>query len=63
MSKKGRTLLYGFNLAEKRKFEVFLEQITEAINYEGIFSDDYFVYATKKDRDSHFNENIKGEVA
>ena len=60
MSKKGGTLLYGYNLAEERKFEVSLEQITEAINCEGLFSDDYFVYTTKKDRDFYFNMNTNG---
>ena len=50
--------LYGYNLAEKRKFEVDVEQICDCINLDKGFSHDYFVYVDKRDRDLHFNDNI-----
>tara|TARA_R110000764_G_scaffold120825_1_gene208566 strand:+ start:435 stop:614 length:180 start_codon:yes stop_codon:yes gene_type:complete len=50
--------LYGYNLAEKRKFEVDVEQICDCINLDKGFSDNYFVYVDKRDRDLHFNDNI-----
>jgi len=50
--------LYGYNLSEKRKFEVDVEEICDCINSDEGFSDDYFVYVDKRDRDLHFNDNI-----
>jgi len=51
--------LYGYNLAEKRKFMVDVEDICDCINMDYGFSDDYFVYTNEKDRDLHFNDNVK----
>ena len=51
--------LYGYNLAEKRKFMVDVEDIWDCINMDYGFSDDYFVYTNEKDRDLHFNDNVK----
>tara|TARA_R100000278_G_scaffold52202_1_gene43954 strand:+ start:276 stop:461 length:186 start_codon:yes stop_codon:yes gene_type:complete len=53
--------LYGYNLAEKRKFVVDIEDICYCINHDYGFSDDYFVYVNEQDRDLHFNDNIKIE--
>ena len=53
--------LYGYNLAEKRKFVVDIEDICYCINNDYGFSDDYFVYVSEQDRDLHFNQNIKEE--
>ena len=38
-----------------------LEDICDCINMDYGFSDDYFVYVNKQDRDLHFNDNIKIE--
>ena len=51
--------LYGYNLAEKRKFTVDVEDICDCINMDYGFSDDYFVYTNEQDRDLHFNDNLK----
>ena len=53
--------LYGYNLAEKRKFMVDVEDICDCINGDYGFSDDYFVYTNEKDRDLHFNDNVESE--
>ena len=53
--------LYGYRLDEKRKFTVDIEDICKCINCDESFSDDYFVYTTKEDRDFHYNENITTE--
>ena len=53
--------LYGYNLSEKKKFTVDVENICDCINMDYGFSDDYFVYVNKEDRDLHFNDNIKIE--
>ena len=50
--------LYGYNLSEESKFTVDIAQICECINCGDGFSDDYFVYVSKEDRDFHFKENI-----
>ena len=52
--------LYGYNLKEKRKFVVDIEDICDCINMDYGFSDDYFVYVNEQDRDLHFNQNIQG---
>ena len=51
--------LYGYNLTEKRKFVVNIEDICDCINMDYGFSDDYFVYVNEQDRDLHFNQNIQ----
>ncbi len=56
---KKNIMLYGYNLAKNLKFKVSLEEVTEAINCVGTFSDNYFVYANKRDRDIHYNKNNK----
>ena len=53
------TELYGYRLDQKRKFTVDIEDICKCINCDDGFSEDYFVYTTKEDRDFHYNENIK----
>ena len=60
MSKKGETLLYGYNLSEERKFEVNLEAIVESINSDYGFDDNYFVFTSKEERDFNFNKNTGG---
>ena len=54
-------ILYGYKLDEKRKFTVDIEDICKCINCDYGFSDSYFVYTKKEDRDFHYNENIKEE--
>ena len=51
-------MLYGYNLATQKKFTVSVEDICRTINSDGDFSDDYFVYVSKEDRDFHFTENV-----
>jgi hypothetical protein len=53
--------LYGYNLAEKRKFMVDVEDLCDFINmgYEISPLDDYYVYTNEEDRDLHFNDNVK----
>lgn len=51
--------LYGYNLANERKFTVDVERICDCINMGYGFSDDYYVYTNEKDRDLHFNDNVK----
>ena len=53
--------LYGYNITDKRKCEVDIEDICDCINMDYGFSDDYFVYVSEKDRDLHFNQNTKEE--
>jgi hypothetical protein len=51
--------LYGYNLSEKRKFLVDIEDLCDFINMGYEISDDYYVYTNEEDRDLHFNQNIK----
>ena len=51
-------MLYGYNLAKQKKFEVSVEVICEKIN-----SEDYYVYVSKEDRDFHFNQNVRGVIS
>ena len=51
-------ILYGYNLAKEKKFEVDAEIVCERINTDSYFSDDYYVFVSKEDRDFHFNENV-----
>ena len=60
-SREDNMKLYGYNLTEKRKFVVDVEDICDCINMDYGFSDDYFVYVNEQDRDLHFNDNIKIE--
>jgi hypothetical protein len=60
-SRRDNMKLYGYNLTEKRKFVVDIEDICDCINMDYGFSDDYFVYVNEQDRDLHFNDNIKIE--
>ena len=55
-------MLYGYNLETQKKFEVSVEDICRAINSDEGFSDDYFVYVSKEDRDFHFNENVSDSL-
>ena len=55
-------MLYGYNLKTQKKFEVSVEDICRAINSDEGFSDDYFVYVSKEDRDFHFNENVSDSL-
>jgi len=50
-------ILYGYNLETMKKFEVSTEDICQTINCDEGFSDNYFVYTTKEDRDFHYEEN------
>tara|TARA_X000001382_G_C3113883_1_gene160877 strand:- start:285 stop:473 length:189 start_codon:yes stop_codon:yes gene_type:complete len=56
-------MLYGYNLAKQKKFEVSVEVICEKINTDGDFSEDYYVYVSKEDRDFHFNQNVRGVIS
>jgi len=58
-SREDNMKLYGYNLTEKRKFVVDIEDICDCINMDYGFSDDYFVYVNEQDRDLHFNQNIQ----
>ena len=51
-------ILYGYNLETMKKFEVSTEDICQTINCDEGFSDNYFVYTTKEDRDFHYEENV-----
>ena len=55
-----RIIVYGYRVNEKRKFYVDIEDICLAINSCDGFSDDYYVFPTKKERD-HFAKGSEDE--
>jgi len=53
--------VYGYRTDERRKFLVDVWAICEAINHEEFpFSEDYYVFATEKERDK-FAEKVVRE--
>jgi hypothetical protein len=53
-------ILYGYNAKTKKNFIVSVEEICVAINSGDGFSDDYYIFMTKKARDLHIKENRDG---
>jgi len=54
-------VVYGYILAEEKKFTMPIEELCSIINIADGLAPDVYVYTTEEDRDLHYNQNIKGD--
>jgi len=54
-------VVYGYILAEEKKFTMPVEELCSIINIADGLAPDVYVYTTEEDRDLHYNQNIKKE--
>ena len=52
-------VVYGYILAEEKKFTMPIEELCSIINIADGLAPDVYVYTTEEDRDLHYNQNIK----
>ena len=52
-------VVYGYILAEEKKFTMPVEELCSIINIADGLAPDVYVYTTEEDRDLHYNQNIK----
>ena len=55
-------VVYGYILAEEKKFTMPVEELCSIINIADGLAPDVYVYTTEEDRDLHYNQNIKNET-